>query len=148
MRSFNIWLYIPAKSDQYMCYLFTVRMPKFISETFLKTGKRRHLDDKNESKEEEEILNTCIVCKQKISSGRNGLDQFDVKYHYTECYIQEGKFSETLEKIGGSVTEKRENKYRCLEDMHFKINYDNNQCKDKVNQIYPNLISELTKLVH
>ena len=110
-----------------MCYLFTVRMPKFISETFLKTGKRRHLDDKNESKEEEEILNTCIVCKQKISSGRNGLDQFDVKYHYTECYIQEGKFSETLEKIGGSVTEKRENKYRCLvTSMHDRPMF----CKD------------------
>ena len=105
-------------------------MPKLRSDAFLKTGKRRHPEagtyKKIEPNMEEKILNTCIVCKQEISPGRNGLDQFDIKYHYTECYIQEGKFSETLEKIGGSLTEKRENKYRCSVTMHNRPMF----CKD------------------
>ena len=105
-------------------------MPKFTSDTFLKTGKRRHPDSGSTKEIElnkDEILKTCIVCQQEIPSGRNGLDQFDIKYHYTECYIQEGKFSETLYSIGGTLTEKRENKYKCLvTDMHDRPMF----CKD------------------
>ena len=115
-----------------MFYLSTVEMPKYKSDAILATGKRRPLDankgQKTEPDKEEKILNTCIVCKQAIPAGRNGLDKFDVKYHYTECYIKEGKFSETFKKIdrGGSVTEDREKKYRCLEPRHDRPMF----CKD------------------
>ena len=67
-------------------------MPKFTSDTFLKTGKRRHPDSGSTEEIEpnkDEILKTCIVCQKEIPSGRNGLDKFDIKYHYTECYIQD-----------------------------------------------------------
>ena len=115
-----------------MFYLSPVKMPKYRSDAFLSTGKRQHLDankgQKTEPNKEEKILKTCILCKREIPAGRNGLDKFDVKYHYTECYIKEGKFSETFKKIdkGGSVTEDRERKYRCLDPRHDRPMF----CKD------------------
>lgn len=115
-----------------MSHLYTVKMPKYKRNTFLSTGNRQHLDankgQKTEPNNEEKILNTCIVCKQEIPAGRNELDKFDVKYHYTECYIKEGKFSETFKKIDreGSVTEDREKKYRCLDPRHDRPMF----CKD------------------
>ena len=53
----------------------------------------------------------CLLCQKVIPSRYD--EVYDLKLHYTRCYIKAGKMSQFLEELGGSVTDYKVRKFKC-----------------------------------
>ena len=60
-----------------------------------------------------EDLRKCLICQQQIRPVWDEI--YDLKYHYTMCYIKAGKFSEFLARKSGtgSITDFKQRDYHC-----------------------------------
>ena len=55
--------------------------------------------------------NKCLLCQKVIPSRYD--EVYDLKLHYTRCYIKAGKMSQFLEELAGSVTDYKVRKFKC-----------------------------------